>query len=129
MKSEILLVKITDAGRSVSVRDEKNDCTVRALALCLGLPYMEAYGKMAQLGRKKNTGFPLRFHSLDNLKGLFEIRPDLSCRTLGKVLPEIRSGRFIVRIYNHVFAVIDGEILDTVPLKTTERVKMVYQKI
>ncbi len=122
-----MAVKITDAGRADSIGKERDDCTVRALALCLDIPYMDAYVKMALLGRKKNKGFPFRLPNLGSLAKKFEIRPDLSCRMLGKALPEMQSGRFIVRIRRHVFAVINGEILDRVPLKTTERIKMVYQ--
>lgn len=57
---------ISDAGRKVSVRgrtvrsgqkQESNDCTVRALAIALGMPYDEAHGFCEKLGRVRHKGW------------------------------------------------------------------------
>lgn len=43
----------SDAGRYGSRRPrQKNDCTVRALALAMGLPYDEAYDRLKEAGRR-----------------------------------------------------------------------------
>lgn len=111
-----------------SAKGERACCTVRATAAALRLSYDDAHAKLKALGRKDNCGFKLAPH-LDAL-GL-EQRPDLSCRSLEGILPEMTTGRFIVRVRHHVFAVIDGVICERqslIPrLKSRTRVKMVYE--
>lgn len=103
---------------------ERSDCTVRATALALGIPYEDAHQRLKELGRKNRAGCP--FWELAPKLG-FEIRPDLSCMTLAKALPQMQSGRFVVRIYRHVYAVIDGKPIDMIDRKSGERIKMVYE--
>ncbi len=50
-------IKRTDAGRvSEGFGFEKQDCTVRALALCFDIPYKEAYEIATYCGRKPKRG-------------------------------------------------------------------------
>jgi len=50
-------LKSTDAGRiAEGFTNEKQDCTVRALALCFELSYREAHAICASVGRKPRRG-------------------------------------------------------------------------
>jgi hypothetical protein len=109
--------KPTDAGRAASDRPrQKNDCTVRALALARGIPYDEAYDILKAAGRKCSRGFafPDWLNSqawavkmpFPAVKGRRRMNP----ATFTKAYP---TGVFICRVAKHVFAVIDGVVLDT----------------
>lgn len=106
------------------ILDEKNDCTVYAVAAAWGWPYEVAHAAMKGCGRKNKQRFAFKTAAA---KLGFELRPDLSCRTLEKIMPEMSKGRFVVRVSRHVFAVVDGRILDTRTTKMKSRVLMVYQ--
>src|SRR5262245_13596547 len=115
----------TDSGREdEGYGHESHDCTVRALALLRDIPYQDAHRVLKNLGRRKGHGIQFR----SNLRTLeLEQCPDLCCRTLESIMPEMQAGRFIVRIHHHVFCVIDGTVHDTWPPNPRSRVKMVYQ--
>jgi hypothetical protein len=125
LKPSHMKIEITDAGRSQSGIDEKLDCTVRATAIAFGVPYLEAHAKLSAAGRKRKRKFSFRADSIENLG--FELRPDLSCMTVEKAVSQIPSGRFVLRISGHVFAVVDGTIYDNKPVKPKARVKMAYE--
>ena len=107
----------TDAGRSNSARPkQKNDCTVRALALVRGFTYDEAYDTLANAGRKCSNGFHIGTWlerqpsvtkiSFPAIKGQTRMNPV-------KFAEQFPKGRFICRTAKHVYAVIDGVALDT----------------
>lgn len=51
----------SDAGRSASRRArQRNDCTVRALAMVHEMPYDQAYDLLAAAGRKCGKGFQFK---------------------------------------------------------------------
>src|SRR5512138_901139 len=53
----------TDGGRTVAgFTSEKNDCTVRAVAVGCGVPYDVAHDELARRGRKNGRG--VQFYSL-----------------------------------------------------------------
>ena len=116
-------IRLTDCGRT---QGEKLDCTVRATASCLGLSYVDAHARLKTLGRKDGRRFA--FWKVTNQLNL-NLRSDLSCMTLRKALPEMKQGNFIVRVRGHVFAVIDGVIIDTMSPNFDGHIKMVYEKI
>lgn len=106
-----------DAGRSTSKRPkQKNDCTVRAIALTCKVSYDEAYDAVATMGRKSGQrwdipkkpfelfGNYLIWHPLQAVKG----EPRMRCCDMDQI-----SNRMILRISKHVFAVVDGVVLDT----------------
>jgi len=106
-----------DGGRATSRRPKaKNDCTVRALALALGLNYDEAYDLLAEQGRKAHRGMAgwrefledhgvegWRFvwHGFPAKKGHSRVNPPEFCDTF-------REGVWIVQTAKHVNTVIDG---------------------
>lgn len=107
----------TDAGRSLSTRSrQKNDCTVRAVALTLGISYDTAYDTLAAHGRKCSKGFHiaewLEKHAwatklpFPAVKGQSRMNP----QTFTK---QFQAGRYICRTAKHVFAEVDGVVMDT----------------
>ncbi len=107
----------TDAGRSQSARPrQKNDCTVRALAVAKGMQYDDAYDLLAEAGRKCGRGFEFkdwiskqpwaRKISFPAIKGQRRMNPS----TFVEKFPK---GVFICRVAKHVFAVRDGVVYDT----------------
>jgi len=116
----------TDGGRKVAGFKEKRDCTVRAVALCLGIDYPQAHHMLALVGRKPNRGVVWR----DVHQDLgFEAMPELSCIPLEDALTSMAKGDFIVRIHAHVFAVVDGVVKDIYQPDSRRKTKMVYRSI
>lgn len=107
---------LTDAGRAQSKRPrQKNDCTVRAIALARNLPYDEAYELLALAGRKCAKGFVLKtwlkeqswatMISFPAIKGQRRMNP-------ATFVQNYPTGRYICKTAKHVFAVIDGVVYD-----------------
>lgn len=90
---------------------EKNDCTVRALANALEIQYIEAYGMMIGAGRKARKGFNSR--PLYNSLGQRFDRPGMTVANYVKFV--IPAGNWIVEIKGHVFAVVNGVVIDEYP--------------
>ncbi len=103
-------------------RRETKDCTVRATAIALDIPYARAHEQLAALGRKPRQGVTYS-HCTDKL-GL-RYRPDLSCCIWRTLAPKLATGRFVVRVAHHVFAVVGG--LASEYVKPGKRIKMVYE--
>lgn len=108
---------------SVIAQTEKNDCTVRSLAIAADIDYYTAYFICADKGRKPKKGFPFRSCNnmvVGNYKMVFNrVAIDYSGpRRKGKTLRQlIKSGelpkRAIVFMAGHVAAVVDGILYDT----------------
>lgn len=109
--------RATDAGRSESQRPrQRNDCTVRALALAKGISYDDAYDLLATGGRKCARGFhfgawaksqpDLKWRAFPAVKGETRMNPAKFCE-------QYSTGRWIIRTAKHVCAVVDGVVLDT----------------
>lgn len=106
----------TDGGRASSTRPkQKNDCTVRALAIARNLPYDEAYDLLRNAGRKCSRKFDFvkwmdtqpwsTKISFPAVKGQRRMTPAQFCRDFPK-------GTFILRVTNHVLVVKDGFVYD-----------------
>lgn len=106
----------TDGGRAKSRRPrQKNDCTVRALALARRIPYDDAYDILKAAGRVSNGGFHFKEWMADQAwaspisfragKG----RPRMNPATF---VAAYREGVFICAVARHVFVVIDGIVYD-----------------
>lgn len=124
-----------DGGRSTSRRPkQKNDCTVRALALVTGKPYDYIYDLVAADGRKCGRGFDIRrfftprrgdnFQALLNRLGLASVQWTAFQAIKGQrrmnpraFAAQYPSGRFICKTAGHVYAVIDGTVYDTSPAR------------
>ena len=107
---------------------EARDCTVRALAHVLDMPYSEAHATMAAFGRKPRRGVPRAdVIKAYESKGLVYIkrndRPTLAqfMRTDGAGLK-----RVVINKTGHVFAIINGTQLDTAKCGPRTRVHGYY---
>lgn len=106
----------TDGGRKASgLSGEQLDCTVRAFAIARDVPYIEAHAELSRLGRPSGRGFKFRIVQAK--------RPDLFSRTeltkgkrkrVSTLLRTLKTGRHVLRIHRHVFAVVDGVVHDNV---------------
>lgn len=108
---------LNDGGRSQSKRPrQKNDCTVRALAIARGLPYDMAYDLIKDAGRTCSRGFHFpkwmssqpwgRKISFPAVKGQRRMNPS-------SFVVSFPKGRYICQVAKHVFSVVDGVVQDT----------------
>lgn len=125
------LVKSEDRGVE-RITGEANDCTVRALANAAGLPYNIAHRVLAKAGRKPKRGAPLEamtaaykrmgfvtqsIHGTTKCARYLAKKIETSVEvqrgiSLAYMLPRINDGRYIVLVRGHVFAVVNGKVLD-----------------
>lgn len=107
----------TDAGRATSKRKaQRNDCTVRALAIARKLPYDTAYDILKAAGRVSGRGFDFAQWINDQpwatklsfpaVKGKRRMTPAQFCQ-------DYPAGVYILRAAKHVIAVCDGVLHDT----------------
>jgi hypothetical protein len=124
---------------------EENDCTVRALANALGMPYKLAHGILARAGRKPKHGMVvtdwqpvyerlgIKLQSVHgNTKGARFVSHKYNIErkagiTLERLLPSLQQGRYIIKIRGHVLAVVNGKVLDYGYNAAGSRVAAVYK--
>lgn len=140
-KSPKYIVPFT-TGASYS--SERKDCSVRALSNAMQISYEEAHAKIHAIGRKQgkgvNTAELSKFYREAGMKMqivgttkladyLRRIHRDVEAiegRTVENILKQLHTGRHIVHIKGHVFAVVDGKVLDKGMMKAGTRVVAVY---
>jgi len=108
-----------------SPEHERNDCTVRALAISTGKSYWDAYTILQNFGRKPNKGTNIRKFFKNNKIVLGFWFKKLKFRkqvTLNKFIKKYPMGTYYVRISRHVFVVKDGVAIDMVKPKTYCRI-------
>ena len=111
---------------------ERNDCTVRALAIATLVPYWKCYQVLAEFGRKPNRGTNIRKFFKNNKMVLGYWFKKLSFRkqiTLNKFVKKYPEGTYYVRISRHVFVVKDGVAIDMVRPKTYCRITDAWEVI
>lgn len=105
--------------------NERNDCTVRALAISTNKSYWDAYSILQTFGRKPNKGTNIRKFFKNNKIVLNHWFKKLNFRkqiTLNKFVKKYPIGTFYVRISRHVFVVKDGVAIDMSKPKTYCRI-------
>jgi len=125
---------------------ETNDCTVRALASASGMHYEKAHALLKKNGRKDRCG--ARFYTMqkayneanfslhsvhgttNQAKYVARITSTKAQEgiTLGKLLPRLTKGSFIVNVTSHAIAVVDGKVLDTFASPAGKRVIAVFKR-
>lgn len=129
---------VTDAGASVSgYHKEKNDCSVIAFAIALGLSYEETYIKLDAAGRKKNGGFGVvEFMEHCGFKGYEtkEIKFKSGRRpTEAEFAKKYKKGNWVLYTENrkkkegHVVAVINGMIFDPALEPSKDKVQYAWR--
>jgi hypothetical protein len=105
----------TDAGRSQSSRPRsRNDCVQRSVALVCGVSFDEAYEIMAHLDCWESFySWIISLAPVHSLGVLFKCHPFPQPRyDLARFCKEHPFGRWIIHVHEHVFAVVDGVVLD-----------------
>lgn len=107
----------TDAGRSMYMPKERNDCTVRAVALLFDVDYPTAHRALKTAGRRDGCRFPLATkHSNIKINGKHLKQVKCLRAPLSQWLAEDTAhyGRdYILGIAGHVFCVKNGVIYDS----------------
>jgi hypothetical protein len=114
--------------------NELNDCTVRALANTKGYTYNEARGALQRIGRKdgagvcalaltalyRSEGFTVELFGDNKASEYLRFNLPLGvqrnkgcCVSTLLAMPRFRTGKHVVGVVGHVFAVVDGSIIDT----------------
>jgi hypothetical protein len=120
-----LNVALSDGGRKEHGFKERGDCSVRAAAHALGIPYPDAHAKLKALGRKNRAGFNL--YQPDRCRALGLSRRDCACGMMVKdVLPTLDGGRHIIEVSHHFFAVVDGKVFDSFIPNPRQHVRRIY---
>lgn len=114
----------TDGGKSTSKRNKnKNDCTVKAIAIAFGMPYDQAYDAMASAGRQCSRPILSEyFISWITQHTRAAVLPEVTNADLwlSDFLFNYTEGTYLVRVkfpharnINHVLVVKNAEIRDT----------------
>jgi hypothetical protein len=92
---------------------DKNDCSVRALAVACGVPYAVASMAFSVLGRRLKAGTDLRTTERlhEEILGMERIQA-AEGMDLGTFVQYATKGRFVVHKRGHAFAVVDGVLHD-----------------
>lgn len=112
--------------------EERNDCTVRALAISTDQPYYECYMLLAKFGRRPNKGINIKKFFKNNKCILGYNFKKLSFRkpiTLNKFVQKYPIGTYYVRIRGHVFVVKDGVAIDMFKPKTYCRITDAWEVV
>lgn len=118
---------VSDGGRASSMPGEKLDCSVRAAAIALDIPYPDAHALFTKHGRKPRHRTPTRvsYIALSYTKAhsytYTKRRP-----TLERFVREHPEGRYIIRVRGHMFTVIDGGIHDLLPWPSPRALVLSY---
>lgn len=124
---------------------EHRDCTVRALANSAGILYGNAHNILRKHGRKDGKGCTHKvWHdayinngmSLVGIYGTTKAAKSISWRlniaahkgiTLGRMLPQLKDGSYLVIITGHALAVVDGAVIDLNNNRSNSSVIAVYK--
>ena len=142
------LVKYTDGGKQAAGFNEYRDCTVRALACALDLPYDEAHEYFRSKGRKDRQGFHAQpVYNSYNRHGKMLVGDSPKIRfkvdaatnkmhrivvsgpaTVGQFIAQADSQkRYIVLVNGHAFAVVGGKIMDSFDVQLRRRIKKFWE--
>lgn len=114
--------------------NERNDCVVKAMAISCDISYDQAHEAHQKVGRKHRRGFVT-----DNIEDVYENiganleligeppkQPSGYSYTPKTIHKLCQQGRFICFCRGHIFAVVDGEVLDWTA-NTKHRITKVYK--
>lgn len=134
-------------GATSETGTEARDCTVRALANAAEMPYEKAHALLKKHGRKDRRGAyfttmkPAYEEAGFVLYGVYgtTTAARYTARitkmqasegtTLGKLLPKLGLGEYIVNTTGHAVAVVNGKIIDTFDNPAGKRVIAVFKRI
>lgn len=101
-----------DGGRKrAGFHKEYSDCQVRSFAILTGMPYERAHAIYKKAGRENRERFNFDKIQLEKygVKLHRDFKGDITLRDFLRIYS---PGRFVLRAWGHVFAVIDGKVHD-----------------
>jgi hypothetical protein len=113
-----------------SPNTERNDCTVRTLAITTKTPYLRAFAILSNAGRKRNRGFHIQNFLKANKRVCGHFFKKLSFRnpvTVNKFVQRYPAGTYYVLIRGHVFAIMHGTVHDMIEPKPGQRITMAWR--
>lgn len=96
-------------------KGERNDCTVRAMALSTGLDYDECHAAFAAVGRIKGKGVRRdKTRAAAKRLGFEMVRTATRAKTAITIERDraLQSGNYIVGMTRHLAAMVDGKLHD-----------------
>jgi len=110
------IFQYSDGGISETNLREKNDCCVRAVAIAADIPYIEAHAMMKAAGRRDRCrmhGFVNLLNATPKIGRFYVVALGLYADTRIRAFVALQAtGRYIIRVNGHAFAVIDGVVHD-----------------
>ena len=113
---------MNDGGREATRPDERLDCTVRALAVYLGINYLDAHKMMERYRKDKHKSNSTRLAYAEQGLVFLPIKT-----TLGRFM-SIFGGNYIIAVKGHVMAIKDGIIQDMQGHGSNKVVKGIFVK-
>ena len=131
------MIKPTHKGVDAPSRyQEQNDCSVRSIANANNCTYEQAHNLLKSLGRvngctTSDRNVAIACVTLGGKLKLFHCdyqeQYQVVAKTLKRYLPYLQTGKFVVIMSNHTFALIDECIIDDRDINENEVVTCVYQ--
>jgi len=114
-----------DGGRRFSRRPrQKEDCTVRALAIATGTDYDIAYDELRERGRDSHRRFPFSIITREVVFGHIFVWYEFDWQmTAEEFCEQHPDGTFILQMKGHVMCVKDGVVYDTHKVEDSRPVK------
>jgi mannose-6-phosphate isomerase class I len=102
--------------------NESNDCSVRAVANASGKSYEECHTIMKALGRKDGQFMDMRMCAAGAMKagGQLFIVESLNDHRL-------KQGKYVVFLPQHCFALINGEVVDTMQPDLSDKLLGIFK--
>lgn len=101
--------------------NEKEDCSVRSVANASGKSYEEVHQIMKDLGRVNGLPFNIRLAAAGAMKAGGRL---FICETLNDY--RLLRGSYVVFTQQHSFALVNGEIIDTIKPDMSEKLMGVF---
>lgn len=115
--------------QQTSAMGDRNDCTVKALALVADITYEDAHARLAARGRKNGRGWYMEDVNLELAALGFKVRKVSPAEYIAQYpgqhknlknvtthhprrFPGVFTGNYIFRSHRHVSAVVNGKLID-----------------
>lgn len=103
--------------------NESNDCSVRALANASGKSYKHCHEILKSLGREDGQQMDTR----NAAAGCMRLGGKI--KIVGIKMSQLNSGKYVIFQMGHCFCLIDGKIIDTIPIDLEEEIIGVFEFI
>lgn len=105
-------IEFADMQHTSACWREKNDCSVKALAIALGIRYADAWYTTRRCGRKYRKGMPIEDFFTAVLSKLRHVKQVEYTGPTGNFIRKFRKGIFILEYPGHVHVYKDGTMHD-----------------